>query len=521
MPIKKKRVSPRQKMINLMYLVLLAMLALNVSSDVLNGFSLVADGLKKSTENASKSNMGIYSTFDQQMKSNPAKVKEWYEKAQYVRGMSDSLYNLAEELKEAIVRKSDGKDADVNNIQNREDLEASTQVMLAPGTGRGKELYNAINSYRERIVRMVTDKEKKEIIASNLATEVPTKAKILGKNWQEYSFENMPTAAAVTLLTKLQNDVRYAEGEVLHNLISNVDVKDIRVNQLNAYVIPNAVTVVQGGRFSAQIIMAAVDTTRRPTIYIGGRQIQSDKGYYETVCSKTGDFTFSGYIEMLNGSGEKVRRDFSQKYSVVAPSATVSADIMNVLYAGYDNPMSVSVPGIPSSKLRVSMTGGSFEQKGEGKYNARPTTPGTEAVVTVAAESEGRMQEMGKFTFRVRKLPDPTAYIAYAAEGGGQDHFRGGALSKQILMGTDGIGASIDDGLLNIAFRVNSFQTVFYDAMGNAVPYKSNGANFSDQQKSQMRGLARNKRFYVTDIHATGPDGIERTLNGAMEVIIK
>ena len=359
-------------MINLMYLVLLAMLALNVSSDVLNGFSLVADGLKKSTENASKSNMGIYSTFDQQMKNNPAKVKEWYEKAQYVRGMSDSLYNLAEELKEAIVRKSDGKDADVNNIKNREDLEASTQVMLAPGTGRGKELYKAINSYRERIVKMVTDKEKKDIITSNLATEVPTKAKVLGKNWQEYSFENMPTAAAVTLLTKLQNDVRYAEGEVLHNLVSNIDVKDIRVNQLNAYVIPNAQTVVQGGRFSAQIIMAAVDTTRRPTIYIGGKQIQSDKGYYETVCSKTGDFTFSGYIEMLNGSGEKVRRDFTQKYSVVAPSATVSADIMNVLYAGYDNPMSVSVPGIPSSKLRVSMTGGSFEQKGEGKYIARP-----------------------------------------------------------------------------------------------------------------------------------------------------
>ena len=520
MPIKKKRISPRQKMINLMYVVLMAMLALNVSSDVLNGFSLVSDELKKSTENASKVNSGIYSTFEQQMKDNPAKVKEWYQKAQYVRGMSDSLYNLAEELKVAIVFKSDGKDADINNIRNREDLEASTQVMLAPGTGRGQELYDAINRYRERIVQMVTDQEKKDIITSNLSTDVPTKATALGKNWQEFSFENMPTAAAVTLLTKLQNDVRYAEGEVLHNLVSNIDVKDIRVNQLNAYVIPSAQTVVQGGRFSAQIIMAAVDTTRRPTIYIGGQQIKSDRGYYETVCSKTGDFTFSGYIEMLNGSGEKVRRDFSQKYSVVAPSATVSADIMNVLYAGYDNPMSVSVPGIPSSKLRVSMTGGSFEQKGEGKYNARPTTPGEEAVITVAAESEGRTQEMGKFTFRVRKLPDPTAYIAYTADGG-ENRFKGGSLSKQVLMGTEGIGAAIDDGLLNIAFRVNSFETVFYDAMGNAVPYKSNGANFSDQQKAQMRGLARNKRFYITDIHATGPDGIERTLDGAMQVIIK
>ncbi|MBO7068169.1 MAG: gliding motility protein GldM [Bacteroidaceae bacterium] len=521
MPIKKKRMSPRQKMINLMYLVLMAMLALNVSSDVLNGFSLVSDSLNKSTRNASHVNDGIYTTFEEQMKNNPAKVKQWYDKAQYVRNISDSLYNLAEELKVAIVKKSDGEKGDVNNIKNREDLEASTQIMLAPGTGRGKELYKAINSFRERIVKMVTDKEKREIITSNLSTEIPAKGLLLGKeSWQEYMFENMPTAAAVTLLTKLQSDVRYAEGEVLHNLISNVDVKDIRVNQLNAYVIPSSQTVVQGGRFSAQIIMAAVDTTRRPTIYIGGQQIKSDRGLYETVCNRTGDFTLNGFIEMLNGSGEKIKREFSQKYTVVAPSATVSADIMNVLYAGYDNPMSVSVPGFPSNKLHVSMTGGSLTQNGDGHYIARPTTPGGEAVITVSAQNEGRTQEMGKFTFRIRKLPDPTAYIGYATEGG-EEHFTGGSLSKQILMNTEGIGAAIDDGLLNIAFRVNSFEMLLFDAMGNAVPYKSNGAKFSDQQKAQMRGLARNKRLFIRDIHATGPDGIERTLKNPMEVIIK
>lgn len=503
-----------------MYLVLMAMLALNVSSDVLNGFSLVSDSLNKTTQNASHVNNDIYKAFDEQMKNNPAKVRQWYDKAQYVRGISDSLYNLAEELKEAIVKESDGKEGDVNNIRNREDLEASTQVMLAPGTGRGKELRQAIINYREKIIKMVTDKEKREIISSNFSTDVPTKARLMGKNWQEYMFESMPTAAAVTLLTKLQGDVRYAEGEILHNLISNVDVKDIRVNQLNAYVIPNSQTVVQGGKFSAQIIMAAVDTTRRPTIYIGGQPIKSDKGLYEMVCSKTGDFTLNGFIEMLNGDGEKVKRDFSQKYTVVAPSATVSADIMNVLYAGYDNPMSVSVPGIPSNKLQVSMTGGTLTQKGDGHYIARPTTPGGEAVFTVSAQNEGRTQEMGKFKFRVRKLPDPTAYIAYAAEGG-EEHFTGGALSKQILMNTDGIGAAIDDGLLNIAFRVNSFEMLLFDAMGNAVPYKSNGSKFSDQQKAQMRSLARNKRLFIRDIHATGPDGIERTLNNPMEVIIK
>ena len=499
-----------------MYLVLMAMLALNVSSDVLNGFSLVSDSLNKSTQNASHVNNDIYNTFEEQMKNNPTKVKQWYDKAQYVRTISDSIYNLAEELKIAIVKKSDGEEADVNDIKNREDLEASTQIMLAPVTGRGKELYKAINSYRERIVKMVTDKEKKEIISSNLSTEVPAKGRLMGKNWQEYMFENMPTAAAVTLLTKLQSDVRYAEGEVLHNLISNVDIKDIRVNQLNAYVIPSSQTVVQGGRFSAQIIMAAVDTTRRPTIYIGGQPIKSDKGLYETVCNKTGDFTLSGFIEMLNGNGEKVKRDFSQKYTVVAPSATVSADIMNVLYAGYQNPMTVSVGGVPAAAVNVSMSGGTLTAKGDGHYVAVPSSVGKDVTFNVTVNDKGTTRTMAPVTFKVRKLPDPTPYIVV-----GDNRFRGGGLQKASLMSLSNLRAAIDDGLLDIEFRVTGFEVVFYDNMGNAVPRVSQGASFTEAQKDYFRKMARNKRFYITHVQAVGPDGISRTLPGAMEVIVK
>ena len=447
-------------------------------------------------------------------------MQEWYDKAQYVRQMSDSIYNFAEELKELIVRKSDGKDADVRNIRNREDLEAATSVMLAPGTGRGRELFESINSYRDRIVTMVTDSAQRRIIASNLSTEVPQNVRTLGKNWQEYMFESMPTAAAVTLLTKLQSDVRDAEGEVLHTLSSNIDVKDIRVNELNAYVIPSSQTVVQGGKFTAQILMAAVDTTNRPTIYIGGREIQSDRGIYETVCSKTGDFTLVGYIEMMNAQGELVRRDFEQKYTVVAPSATVSADLMNVLYAGYDNPMSVSVPGIAANQLQVTMSGGNLTAKGEGKFIAHPTQVGGETVITVAAKTEGRVQEMGKFTFRVRKLPDPTAFIAYSDGQGGENRFKGGKLAKQVLMNTDALGAAVDDGLLNIPFRVTGFETVFYDNMGNAIPEVSNSAEFTQRQKNMFRSLGRGKRFFITQIRAIGPDGVERTLDGAMDVTI-
>ncbi len=507
-------------MINLMYVVLMAMLALNVSSDVLNGFSLVDKSLQTTTKNASQVNEGIYDDFEEQMKANPKKVKEWYDKAQVVRQMSDSLFDLAEELKELIVKKSDGDDGDVTDIKNREDLEAATSVMLAPGTGRGRMLYNGINSYRERIIQMVTDSAQRRIIASNLSTDVPTSVRTLGKNWQEYMFESMPTAAAVTLLTKLQSDVRYAEGEVLHGLASNIGVKDIRVNELNAYVIPSAQTVVQGGKFSAQILMAAVDTTNRPTIYIGGQKINSDRGIYETVCSRTGDFNLVGYIEMMNAQGELVRRNFEQKYTVVAPSATVSADLMNVLYAGYDNPMSVSVPGVSTSQLQVSMSGGGLTPKGDGKFIARPTQVGGEAVITVAAKTEGRVQEMGKFTFRVRKLPDPTAFIAYSDGQGGENRFKGGKISKQVLMSVNTLGAAVDDGLLNIPFRVTGFETVSYDRMGNAFPVVSESADFTERQKSMIRGLTRGKRFFITRIKAIGPDGVERTLDGAMDVTV-
>ena len=166
------------------------------------------------------------------------------------------------------------------------------------------------------------------------------------------------------------------------------------------------------------------------------------------------------------------------------------------------------------------MTGGTLTQKGDGHYIARPTTPGGEAVFTVSAQNEGRTQEMGKFSFRVRKLPDPAPFLAYSDEGG-ENRFKGGNISKQILMGIEGVGAAIDDGLLNITFRVQSFETVFWDAMGNAVPYKSNGANFSEQQKNQIRGLARNKRFLISDVQAIGPDGILRKLDAPIQVIIK
>ena len=501
-------------MINLMYLVLMAMLALNISTEVLNGFSIVEESLNRTTANSSKENEMLYADFADQMKANPQKVKEWFDKATAVKRMSDSLYNYAQQLKIEIVREADGKEANVADIKNKDDLEAANHVMLAPGTGQGGRLFRAINSFRERILTMVTDPHQRSIIESNLTTKLPAKAHTMGKNWQEYMFEDMPVAAAVTLLSKLQSDVRYAEGEVLHTLVANIDMKDIRVNKLSAFVIPESRTVISGDLFKAQIVMAAVDTTQQPEIYVGGRRISGSQ--YQFTAGGVGEHSFGGYITMRDGSGNTIRRDFTQKYTVVGPSATVSADLMNVLYAGYDNPISISIPGVPLSSVSASMGGGSFRSIGMGRYIARPSAVGKDVTINVASNDNGRSRQMGKYTFHVRKLPDPTAYLQI-----GTTRFREGGLSKQSLMSINTLNAAIDDGILDIQFRVTGFETVFFDNMGNAVPMASNGAHFSDRQRDTFRKLSRNKRFYIANITAVGPDGISRKLTGSMQVIVK
>ena len=334
----------------------------------------------------------------------------------------------------------------------------------------------------------------------------------------------MPAIAAITLLTKLQNDVRYAEGEVLHTLANSIDLSDVRVNQIRALVIPNSKNVVRGGEFTAQIILAAVDSTQRPEIFIGDEKLDTESGLYSKVCNTTGDYSLNGYLMVNDGSGIPTRYDFSQSYTVVEPTATVSASLMNVLYAGFENPISISVPGVPAKNISANIAGGkgTLRPDGKGGFVVIPTQIGENIRIEVtAANEDGKRQSMGQYEFRVRQLPNPTPFIEYKDKDGNTQRYRGGTpFSKQALMSTDGIVAAIDDGLLNIGFKVISFETVFYDNMGNAVPEISNGANFSTRQKDMFRKLSRGKRFYISHVKAIGPDNVERLLPTTLEVII-
>ena len=298
----------------------------------------------------------------------------------------------------------------------------------------------------------------------------------------------------------------------------DVKLVELNVSEMDAFVIPEKTTLYAGERFNSHVVMAAVDSTQRPEIYVNGSRLQAADGRYSFTAGGVGEHRFSGYILMKGKDGEEIRRNFSQKYTVlpVPNTATVAADLMNVLYAGYANPISISVPGVPVNAISATMTGGSFVAKGNGHFVATPSAVGKDVTIHVTARDKGQVRSLPPFVFHVRKLPDPTAYIVM-----GTDRFKGGALSKGALMGATTIHAAIDDGLLDIPFKVLGFETVFFDNMGNAIPLASAGSNFSDRQREEFRKLSRNRRFYISHIKAVGPDGITRNLPAAMEVIVR
>lgn len=201
------------------------------------------------------------------------------------------------------------------------------------------------------------------------------------------------------------------------------------------------------------------------------------------------------------------------------PSATVSATMMNVLYAGIDNPVSISVPGVPTKDVSATMTNGTLSRHGD-SWTARPAKVGENVTVTVTANIDGRPHTVATTTFRVRRLPDPTAYLTISGAGGAKDRYKGGKpISKATLASVPSLQAAIDDDMLDIDFQVLGFETVFFDQMGNAIPEVSRGAEFSQRQRDQFKRIARGKRFYISRIRAKGPDGIERILS-PMEVIV-
>lgn len=506
------RMSPRQRMINLMYIVLTAMLALNVSSDVLNGFRQVHKGIETSNENMSRRNDIQFAHLENLYRKNPAKARGAMESGRRLHEIYTALDLEIEKYKVEIARKADGKDGDYRNLRNQDDLEAAAVTMLNPATMKGKSLERDIAAYRDYVASLISDSVKREAVMKMLATD-PEKSNDGMIPWEQSMFDNMPAIAAVTMLTKLQNDMLHAESEALMNLISAVDEGDLRVNELNAYVIPESNIVMRGGKYRARVVLAAVDSTSRPAVFVNGSRLQSSGGILEMTASGSGKHDISGYIEVPSADGSVSRQTFASSYTVIEPMATISPTMMNVLYAGIANPISISVPGVPMSSVTATMTGGTLQREGD-HWVARASKIGGDAVINVSANFDGVSRQVGSMKFRVRKLPDPTPYLPLKDASGNTVNYKGTPrrISKGALLSADRLGAALDDDILNISYSVVSFSTVFFDQMGNAIPERSDGARFSERQREQFRRLRPGRSFLINNVKAKGPDGVTRDI---------
>ena len=502
--------SARQKMINLMYLVFIAMMAMNIPAEVLDGFVLVENSMHATTESSTKRSEQIMSDLHMAYVANSTKVGEWYALGTDAKKQSDELFDYLQGVKVRIAQQADGKDADVNNIRRKEKLDAAADVMLSPITGEGKKLKERIEHYRTNMSNLV-DPSKKTIFESILST----KPKGVGHSWEDDLFENMPVAAVVTLLTKMQNDVRYIEGEVLSTLLSNVDEKDFRVNKVEAFVIAKSQVVTSGMPYEAQLVLTAIDSTRRPEYYLNGRLLDND---WITIASGgVGEHQVKGEIV-----SDGITYPFSTSYTVTASTATIAPVLMNFLYESIDNDLEIAMPGIPSGAVRASIEGfGSVRQK-EGNIwtvTGLDMSKSPKVTVRLTANIGGRSISESK-EFRVRPLPPPMPFISYKDANGTTQKFTGGPISRRSLIEAPGIEAAVDDGALDIPHRVTGFTLMSVDGMGNYIPEVSNSGEFTQRQKDFIRNLPRGKRFYISNVRALDPAGKPITIRYSMEVVV-
>lgn len=496
--------TPRQKMIGMMYLVLTAMLALNVSSDILNGFTLVDNSLHTTIESSQQRNSSLYDDFDALNSQNPEKVGPWLDKAREIQKKSDDLFNYIENFKVDIVKLADKDKADpkARKIEGRDNLDVAGQYAIVEKNG--EKLKQRINEFRDLVVKEFEGNVKKQ---ETYFTLFSTADVLNSKNekipWEASMFEMMPVSAVVTMLTKYQSDIRATETELVQFLKGQTDASDFRVNKIEALVVPNSKLVFRGEKYSARIVLSAVDSTKRPEYYINGSRLATEM-YELTAGGRMGLNKYSGEIRLPGNDGTVRTYPFESEYMVSEPSATISNVDLNVVYRGIDNNFSISVPGIAPENLSVSVSGGTSHNKGNGRFVINPTQDG-EMKISVLGKIDNKQMTMGTQTFRVKRLPRPTAYLL---DGAGNQTM-GGLMSVNELKSASLIASYGKDELVKANFRVVSF-TMIVDGLP---PMNVNGTKLD---AGFLNKLTKGRNLILSNIVAVGPDGNNQSLGAIL-----
>ncbi|HDJ33179.1 MAG TPA: gliding motility protein GldM [Bacteroidetes bacterium] len=529
--------TPRQKMIGMMYLVLTALLALNVSKEAVEAFKLVDEGLTKTTANFVAKNELIYQDFAEKAVSNPVKAGPWKRRADEVKQRADELINYIQDLKLEIITKAEGKDSEAiaggqihtREIKKIDENNVPSEVMIgADQNGKAYDLKAMIVDFREFIMNDIVAVEAvniRESIANSLNTDDYTEKDGSRVSWEIHNFHTLPLVAVITILSKIQVDIRNAEAETLNYLYNQIEAGSFKFNKLVPTVIPNSNYILRGNEYRAEVFIAATDTTQKPRIMVGNydstvtadgvvtyqmvgdyTELPIDKngrGVYSIKPESLGSRRWGGLIRLQAPDGSMVDYPFRSSYQVSEASLVVSPTKMNVLYSGLDNPVDISVPGVAEDKIRVSLSRGTIRKISGSSYIIRPGRAGKpDVIVNVIADVDGVQRRMPPKPFRVKNVPDPVAQVA------GRER---GDISKAELMAQAGIFAVMKDFDFELSFRITGFKISINDR-GYTVEEESNSNRITEAQRQLLDRLRRGDQVVFQDIKAVGPDGNTRPL---------
>lgn len=501
---------PRQLMINLMYLVLTALLALNVSNEILHAFKVINQSISESNGSIEGKNKELFDQIAENAKQpGHEKVIPYMQRAELVKKEADDMYNYLEGWKERIIQESGGKDHE-GNIAREDNIDATTLLLV--DKGGGDTLKRRILALRSFLIGKLDP-----VDTAAIAKQIPLKIENPKKSdnnpqadWKVSYFHNMPTMAAITLFSKFQNDVRNSESQIIKQLFEEAHSKDFKFDAIKAIAVPRTSYVLAGQKVEADIMLAAYNKTVQPSVTANTGKVNPAKegvASWEGVASGVGLQTIKGTVS-LNMGDRIEKQEYEFKYMVGSTGASIQLDKMNVFYIGVPNPITVSAAGYSLEDISVNIPNAKVEPDaaaGKGHYIVNVSQEG-EVNAAIDAKTSTGMKPVGSMKVRVKMIPDPIGEV------GGKS---GGGMPANIFRAQLGIAAVLKNFDFDARFKVVSFSFSMQPKRGEYVgPFAVNGSRFdgsSDVEKVRVK-CKPGDRVFMEDIKAKGPDGRIRTL---------
>ncbi|MBX2907051.1 MAG: gliding motility protein GldM [Taibaiella sp.] len=508
---------PRQLMINLMYLVLTALLALNVSNEILNAFKTLSVSIEGSNRSIEQKTNEVYEAIKENEKApgQADKVRPYRERADEVVKRSDEMVKYLNDWKKKIVMEAGGYSEKDPTMPDKMDNIDATTLLLVEKHG-ADELKRKILELRQFMLEQVRGD------SSTMSKTMPLNILPAAKNdhnptadWGIENFEHMPAIAAMALFSKFQNDVRASQQLIINRLFEQAHLKDIKFDTIGAVAVPKNSYVLEGDKVEASILMAAFNKANKPIVSGGGGSIKPAVNgvvAWETVAKGTGLQTVQGKITLNTESGP-IERPWKFEYVVGTTGASMQLDKMNVFYIGVDNPVTVAAAGYSVEDVSLDIPGASVRDSSvKGHYNIKVDKIGTVNVAIMAKSKEqgGAKKNVGNMIVRVKRIPDPIVKV------GGKT---GGSMNAGLFRVQIAPAAILENFDFDTRFIITAFEFSCLPKGRDIIgPYKvasSIGCRFTDNAdiKKAMPNLKAGDKVFIENIKAVGPDGKVRDLS--------